>query len=320
MGLSISFARGPIALSAAVFSLGVLGSSVAVVPGDESKALGERFVLALHGESDTPAGAYLASDAQVFLQGATSALSRPQFQAYLERLKRGRQELHAVSQVYTTDSGVGWLLEIENMSDTPIVNPSGVEPPPRLWMEARTADNKIARLWIHFTVEALARLHIQPDVYRAAAELQGTPVPDGWQDGTAAMLAAAQRRGDQAPGAGIESLKPALIVVAWSPTLMFVGIALLRRRCRDDKPTRVRQGQLLASLRAIRSRAQEAGPGGSSESASLAEWSRSSTRGGDLEHNRARGFGPDAPAGVNDDRPGAAARSETEADELVLQA
>jgi DNA-binding NarL/FixJ family response regulator len=256
MGTSIR-AGGSVAIMVALLGLGVLGSIAALVPRNDAKALGERFVLALHGTSDVRAETYFASDAQVFLPGASLALSPPQFQEYLERLNCNRQAFHALSPVYMTDSGAGWLVEYQ--CDSPIVNMPGVELPPQLWMEARIADNTITRLWIHFTVEALARLHVQPDVYRAAAELQGIPVPDGWQDGTAAMLAAAQRRANNAPDAGIQSLNPALIVAAWSPILAFLGIGRLRRPSRYRQPTRMPQAHLLASLPEIHSRAQDAG-------------------------------------------------------------
>jgi len=224
-----------------------------LLPESQPRVVGERFVQALWGQSDARAEAYLAPDAQVFLQGASSSLSRAQFQAYLEQLKRNRQAFRAASPVYSTDTGAAWLLEIEYLADAAIANPSGTGLPPQLWMQARIEGNQITRVWIHFTVEALSRMHVTPDVYRTAAEVQGVPVPEAWSEGTPAMVLAAQRATDRADGGWSESRRQALILAAWLPLALVIVVAVARRYPRHREPRRMPDGRLIAGLGELRS-------------------------------------------------------------------
>jgi hypothetical protein len=236
----------PVVLGALVL-LGALGTALALVPDDSSRVLAERFARALDGQSDARPDDQLAPDAQVFVQGATTALSPPEFRAYLDQLKRSRHAFHAASPVYLTQDGAGWLLEIKNLSETAIVHPPGIESPPQLWMQARIGENRITRLWIHLTAEALARLRIRADVYRASAERQDLPLPEAWQDGTAAMVQAAGRR-DPRAGGWSESARRALIIVVWAPLLLAVGAASARGTARKRQPARIASGRILANL------------------------------------------------------------------------
>ena len=242
-------------LFGALLVLGVTSTTLGLLPGDGTRAFAERFANGLDGPPETPLDAYLAPDAQVFLQGATTALSPQQFHVYLDNLRRSRHAFHAATPVYLTQDGAGWLLDIKNLSETALVNPPGIESPPQLWMQARIDQGRITRLWIHFTVEALERLHIRADVYRASAEGRDLPLPQGWEDGTAAMVQAAERGDPRAAGAWSESARRALIFAAWAPLLVSLVTACVRLTARNSKPARVSSGRMLASLRRMRSAA-----------------------------------------------------------------
>ena len=279
--------------------LGLVGSTLAREPDDSSRAVAERFAHALDARPDARLDEYLAPEAQVFLQGAPTALSPSGFRAYLDQLRRSQHAFHAASRVYLTPDGAGWLLDIKNLSETAIVTPPGIESPPQLWMQARIGKGRIARVWVHFTVEALARLHMPPDRYRASVEARDLPVPVAWEDGTAAMLQAAERGDPRAADMSSDSAKRALVVVGWAPLLMALAAAGVRGLPRRRRPERAAHGQLLAGLARFHSAAGAGGPG---EPARLAQRGRGAGRAVDLEHDGARRACLDAPAGV-DDRP-----------------
>jgi hypothetical protein len=257
---------------------GLAGSAFALLPGNRSRELAEGFAHALDGQADMRLDDYLAPDAEVFVQGATTALSPPQFRHYLDQLKRSRHAFHASSPVYLTEDGAGWLLELKNLSETAIANPPGIESPAQLWMQARIGERHITRLWIHFTVEALARLHSPADLYRARAVRQDIPLPEAWQDGTAAMVQAAERRDPGAAGVWSQSTKRALIVAVWAPMLIVIGAAGARGIPRKRQPARLPSGQMLARLGQMHSAAPAVRPGGSGELAPAPLARRSAAR------------------------------------------
>jgi hypothetical protein len=299
--------------------VGVVGSTFALEPDDSSRTVAERFAHALDEPTNARLEDYLAPDAQVFLQGAPTGLSPVGFRTYLDQLRRSRHAFRAASSVYLTRDGAGWLLEVKNLSQTAIVNEPGIESPPQLWMQGRIGDGRITRLWVHFTVEALARLHTPPDRYRASAEARDIPLPVAWQDGTEAMLQAAER-GDPRADASSEWAKRALLVVVWTPLLIALAAAAVRALRRHRRPERAAHGQLLARLAQVHSASLAVGASGPGESTCLAQRGWGATCAVDLEHNGARRLGFDTPASVNDDRPGAGASPEPVADQLVIQA
>jgi hypothetical protein len=235
-------------LIGALVLLGVAGTILALVPGDSSRAFAEQFASALEGQPGAIVDDYFAPDAKVFLQGATTAISPPEFRAYLGQLERSRHRFHVASPVYLTHDGAGWLLQIKNVSEAAIVDPPPVESPPQLWMQARVDERHVTRLWIHFTVEALGRLNIRPDVYRASAERNDIPLPGAWQDGTAAMVRAANGRDPRAGGVWSKSARRALMVVAWAPLLLALGAAIARGTPRRRQSARASCGWMLTML------------------------------------------------------------------------
>jgi hypothetical protein len=259
--------------SHAVFGLLVLlalvGSTLALEPDDSSRAVAQRFAQALDGQTAARLEEYLAPEAQVFLQGAPTPLSPSGFRASMDQLRRSHHAFHAASPVYLTPDGAGWLLGIKNLSETAMLTPPGIESPPQLWMQARIGSGRITRLWVHFTVEALARLNTPTDRYRASAEARDMPLPEAWQDGTAAMLRAAERRDPRAADVWSDSARRALLVVGWTPLLIALAAAVTRA-LRQRQPEHAARGQLLARLAQLHAAALAAGTGGPGEPARLA--------------------------------------------------
>ena len=317
---SVFALRKPHAVFGLLVLLGLVGSTLALEPDDSSRAVAEHFAHALDQPRDARLDEYLAPEAQVFPQGAPTALSPSGFRAYLDQLRRSHHALHAASPVYLTPDGAGWLLDIKNLSETALLTPPGIESPPQLWMQARIGDGRITRLWVHFTVEALARLHMPPDRYRASVEARDIPLPVAWEDGTAVMLQAAERGDPRAAQVSSESAKRALVVAVWASLLIALAAAGVRGLPRRRRPERIAHGQLLARLAQLHSASLAVGAGGPGEPARLAQRGWGAACAVDLEHDGARRVRLDAPAGVNDDRPGTGARPQAVADQLVLQA
>jgi len=231
----------------------LVGPGCQLLPGNPSRVVAERFVQALRGEADTKVDAYLAADAEVFLQGAQTPISPARFQEYIDVLRRGRQEFEAASRVFVTPTGAGWLLRIGPTTDNPSVNPPGPAIPAQLWMETLIREDRITRVWLHFTVEALPRLAVSPETYRTVAASRGLPVPDGWSEGTPALLAAAERTdrlvdGDSAAGS---QLMLVVVVVIVGGLVARVGFFAARLRVHQrPRPTgRRSSGVLLENLR-----------------------------------------------------------------------
>jgi hypothetical protein len=160
---------------------------------NSARNVGANFAKALQGDSDVHVSTYMTPDGEVFLQGAQTPLAPAAFDEYLNGLKRGKQRFHVASRVFVTHAGVGWLLTIDRFDSLEQVESAASGQLPELWMEASIRGDRVDRAWIHFTREALARLSQRADAYRAAAEKRNMPVPDGWIDGTPALIAAAEQ-------------------------------------------------------------------------------------------------------------------------------
>jgi hypothetical protein len=234
-------------LALAVLLLVILGSGFQLLPRNHSRELAERFASAL-AASDPGLDSYFSPNAEVFLEGSTVPVSPRQFQEYVQRLKVGHQAFQAASRVYLTDGGAGWFLQIAHVDQADYLNNS--QTPPQLWMESTIDDQHIARLWIHFTREALARQMVTPDAYRAAAAARGTPVPEAWAEGTAAMLADAERNDARANGVWGNPGRQALSLAGMTLVVGAAIVAGLRRRRspRAPAPSSTR-GEMLAKLR-----------------------------------------------------------------------
>jgi hypothetical protein len=189
---------------------------------------------------------FLATDAQVFLQGATSEMTRDQFQEYLDLLKRGHRGIRAISRVFVTDHGAGWLITINYVEA--LENPA--PPTAGLWMEAQSQGDQITKLWIHFPVEAIARTMDTAEIYQAAALSRGMPVPPGWRDGTPALLAAAESTDQQITG-GMHVWSMPLLAATLTLLLLAAGGLLVaaRRRRLLLYVARPASSHLLARLR-----------------------------------------------------------------------
>ncbi len=242
--------KGIVAIASIVGALILV--SARWVPVNNSRHVGEEFVRALQAESDAEADTYLSADSEVYLQGASSPMSREQFQDYLNVLKRGKQTFRAASRVLVTDTGAGWMLDVKRLTDTVSVDQSGAQNPATLWMQARIEDNKITRLWIHFTVEALVGLHTTPEAYSARAGRMGIEVPEAWDAGTTAMFAAAERTDARYTGGWLDSTRQlVLAATAIVATLILCGASVAHRQRRGSviPERRLPRGQMLARLR-----------------------------------------------------------------------
>jgi hypothetical protein len=167
-------------------------SGCQLVPQNPTRSVAERFVRVLESPAPSTLAQYLTPDAEVFLQGAQSSMSAPLFDQYVDRLKRGYQAFHIASPIFLTATGAGWLTDIRYLRN-PVSDQALADPPERsLWMEIAIRDGLISRVWMHFTVESLVTIQQQPETYRATMAARGLPVPDGWIDGTPALVAQAE--------------------------------------------------------------------------------------------------------------------------------
>jgi hypothetical protein len=202
---------------------------VLVGPGcqvaNPSRVVAERFVQALRSEGDAHIEAYLNADAEVFLQGAPTPMSGARFHEYVDVLRRGRQEFEPASRVFVTATGAGWLLSIGPTADAA----PAAAIPAQLWMQTTIQDERITRLWIHFTVDALPRMAVTPEVYRSLADARGISVPEGWSEGTPALLAAAERADRLVEGNPADATRQAVIV---SVAVLAVSIGFFAARMR----------------------------------------------------------------------------------------
>jgi len=222
------------------------------VPENSRRQLGERLSVSLDTHSDIPADPYLAPDAELFLQGAATALTTPAFHDYLARMKAQGQGFHRVSKVYVTPRGFGWLSTIERTSSRQQGDPQSFTA--ALWLEGAVQNDRITRLWLHFTIEALASTRQQPEAYRAAAAARGLPVPNGWEQGTPALLAAAELEDRQQTVA--DELSPSPLLETAIASLGVSSLAVLIA-CRVRRPNMQKRdnaglgqdGKLLLSLR-----------------------------------------------------------------------
>lgn len=228
----------------------LVGPGCQTLPANQSRVVAQRFVQALRGDADARVDASLASDADVFLQGAQTSISPVRFQEYLDVLRSGRQEYQTASRVFVTTTGAGWLLTIGPTADSALVNPPGPPLPAQLWMETTIRDDRITRVWIHFTVEALPRMAVRPEVYRSVAASRGLPVPEGWADGTPALLAAAERTDRLMDGGATDARSRVLIVAvgALAACISLLG-ARMRWRSRPPRTDQKISGALLENLR-----------------------------------------------------------------------
>jgi hypothetical protein len=169
-----------------VFALMVCGCGL--LGSNTSRELGQRLADALEGRSAVTLDNYLTPDATVYLQGGAPA-SRQVFQDFIDRMKTSGEVFHRMSRVYLTPNGVGWLAGITR---------TGVDATPSLWIEAAIQSGRITKVWVHFTIETLQSVHQPPATYIANMAAMGLPLPDGWADGTPALLAAAERYDAQA--------------------------------------------------------------------------------------------------------------------------
>jgi hypothetical protein len=180
-------AKTLLALGLAVVALSAI--ALGVMPVNHTRQLAQRFVGAMQPDSSVPATTYLAPDAAVFLEGASTAASPAQFQTYIDQLKRGKRAFTPVSPLYLNESGAGWLTQIKYFGDDQ--NLEIADSP--LWMDVIIAGDQVTELWVNFTVEGLAPHHVPRALYAQAAQARGTPVPEAWSSGTDAMLSAAAR-------------------------------------------------------------------------------------------------------------------------------
>jgi hypothetical protein len=231
-----------------VFALVLLVSSVGAIrllPPNETRAVAEGFVKALEGGFDPPVDGYIASDGEIFLHGAQNPMSPPQFRGYIDQLKRSKEVFQAVSPVYLTDGGAGWLVEIAYLDSPGSVNPRNAgpaSPSSRLWMQARIENGRISRVWMHFTVEGLSVLHQAPEVYSRDASARGFPVPDDWSQGTDAMLAAAERIDHNMVYDWTDSARLMLSIVAGVGFVLVVFAAGLAAGMQRRRPVAARAG------------------------------------------------------------------------------
>jgi hypothetical protein len=236
-------------------------SGCGVVQHSNPREVGEKFAETLEGRSSVPVEAYLTPDADVYLQGGLH-LSRQAFLDHLARMTAGYDFFHRMSRVYATREGAGWLLDIVRAADAATAYTTKVSAPPSFWMEARIDSGHITRLWVHFTLETLLSIRQSPTTYAAAMAAQGLPMPEGWSNGIAAMLTAAEAfdaQADQAENApGSSTPLPAMPLTALAAALLIVRIFVAPRpRSTNLMCTSMgaRNSALLVAVRARRERA-----------------------------------------------------------------
>jgi hypothetical protein len=239
-------------------------SGCGLVQGSSAREVGARFADALEGSSETPLEAYLAPDADVYLQGGLH-LSRQAFLDHHENMRGGYAFFHRMSPVYVTRGGAGWLLDTIHASDAETAASSTRSPrQATLWLEATIVSGQVTRLWVHFTLETLLSLRQVPATYAAQMAAEGLPLPVGWADGTPALVTAAE-----ALDAEVDASQPhtdtfvaffAAPITAAATALLVLRVLVTRRRPREVltlAEVETRNSALLFALRERRQRAHE---------------------------------------------------------------
>jgi hypothetical protein len=241
--------------------IAVVTGGCSLVQGGSAREVGARFSDSLEGRSILPIEDFLAPDADVYLQGGLH-LSRQAFLDHLATMRGGYAFFHRMSRVYATRGGAAWLLDIVHAADAETAaSQIRAERQATLWLEATIVSGHISRLWIHFTVERLQAIRQSPTMYAAQMAAEGLPLPDGWADGTVAVVAAAE-----AHDAEVESSQPAWTPIEAVPitvvaAALLVVRVLVARRQRPAEPTAsdacARNRALLVAVRERRERAHE---------------------------------------------------------------
>jgi hypothetical protein len=224
---------------------------------DSRRQLGERFGAALDAPSDQPIDAHFAPGAAVFLQGASTPASPAAVSEYVRQLKRQGQFFHRVSKVYVTPTGFVWLLVVRRTTNSS-EDDNAQSAQPGLWLEGTVQNDRITRVRIHFTVEALAAVRQPIEIYRAAAAARQVPLPADWENGTSAMLAAAERVDQQADNDSITTQTFFSVGALTAVILLAVEFAIRARRIWRQKPVSAGQrqdGRMLLRLRRARAAA-----------------------------------------------------------------
>jgi hypothetical protein len=241
--------------------LAIVGSGCGLAPGGSARDVGTRFSDSIDGRSTVPTADLLAPDADVYLQGGLR-LSRQAFLDHLDHMRGGYQFFHRMSRVYATRGGAAWLLDIVHASDAETAaSQLRSEQQATLWLEATIVSGKISRLWIHFTVERLQSLLQSPSMYAAKMAAEGLPLPDGWADGTPAVVAAAEAL-DAEVGNSQSAWTPidAAPMTAVAAGLLVLRVLVARRQGQTDLAAAdvcTRNRALLVALRERRERAHE---------------------------------------------------------------
>ena len=185
-----------------------------------------------------------APDAKIWLVGASSAISTAEFQGYVDRVKRDGNAFVATTPVVNTPGGAGWFVGIRPVEEqsnrlTPDTSTA------RLWIETQPATGKIERLWFHFTAADAEQHYGNLDSYVRNAQARGTPVPPGWRNGTAGVLAALGPSSRQPSNSA--DVDDAAALASWIPLTLAGSAGLLRT---PQSPfRRSRSGALFAQLR-----------------------------------------------------------------------
>jgi hypothetical protein len=230
----------------------LMGCGAQLLPRNRSRQLAEEFIQALQGQASGGVSAYLTPDANVFLQGSAVALNAADFNRYVDQQRQQSRTLRARGPVYLKDGGAGWLLELgPSAIERTNADPAAAE----LWMEVRFRDDRISRVWIHFTAESLTVLRWDPGAYADAAAQRGMPVPTGWAMGTPTLLAEAEQTDRQQSTFWnvADVLRSATTALAGLlGLLLIVGFGLMRSGSRFEPRSPARRSQLMSKLRESR--------------------------------------------------------------------
>jgi hypothetical protein len=220
---------------------------------DSRRQLGERFSAALEAPWDEPVDAYFAPEAGVFLQGATTPVLAPALRDYVRMLKGQGQFFHRVSRVYMTPAGFGWLLVIQKAANMSADDNTRVLPP-GLWLQGTIENDRITRVWIHFTVEALQATGRPVEAYRASMATRQMPLPAAWEDGTPALLAAAERVDEQADNDPGTASRVSGVGALLAGTLLALFAIRARQIVRRNRVTtgQLQDGRMLLELGRVR--------------------------------------------------------------------